>query len=58
MASKLKVDEITNLSENGFITISGNTGLDLSASTSAIALPRGTTAQRPASAPAAVSCYG
>jgi hypothetical protein len=52
MASKLKVDEITNLNENGFITISGNTGLDLSASTSAIALPRGTTAQRPASAPA------
>lgn len=51
MASKLKVDEITNLNENGFITISGNTGLNLSSSTSAIALPRGTTAQRPASAP-------
>lgn len=48
--SKIKVDTITNIAENGFITISGNTSFDLSNSTYGFVLPNGTTEQRPTSA--------
>ena len=47
MAGKLRVDQITNLNETGYITITSDTGLDLSQATSGLVLPRGTTAQRP-----------
>lgn len=47
MAGKLKVDQITNLNETGYVTISAGTSLDLSASDKAIILPNGTTGTRP-----------
>lgn len=48
MPGRLKVDEITTLSETGNLVIPGNVGLDLSSSTRGIVLPAGTDAQRPA----------
>ena len=47
MASKIKVDEITTVSETGNVTIPGNVGLDGSQATTAWKLPKGTEAQRP-----------
>ena len=47
MASKIKVDEITTVSETGDLVIPGNVGLDGSQATSQWKLPRGTTAERP-----------
>ena len=52
MAGTLKVDSIENLAGNGYVTTTGNTAIDASAATSAIKLPRGTTAQRPTNATA------
>lgn len=48
--SKILVDTITNVAENGFITVSGNTSFDMSATSYGLVLPQGTTAQRPGSA--------
>ena len=47
MASKIKVDEITTVSETGNVTIPGGVGLDGSQSTACWKLPKGTEAQRP-----------
>ena len=47
MASKIKVDEITTVSETGNVTIPGGVGLDGSQATSAWKLPKGTESQRP-----------
>ena len=49
MAGKLKVDQLTNLNETGYITISPGTSLDLSLSNEALILPNGTTETRPTS---------
>lgn len=48
MASKLKVDEISNVAGAGYVLTSTGVSLDLSGAVSAIGIPRGTTAQRPA----------
>jgi len=50
MASKIKVDQITNNAENGFIE-TANVGIDASSATNGISLPAGTTAQRPTNVP-------
>ena len=47
MASKIKVDEITTVSETGDVTIPGGVGLDGSQSTACWKLPKGTESQRP-----------
>ena len=47
MASKIKVDEITTVSETGDLIIPGNVGFDGSQANSSWKLPKGTTAQRP-----------
>ena len=47
MASKIKVDQITTVSETGDIVIPGNVGLDGSQATTSWQLPKGTDGQRP-----------
>ena len=47
MASKIKVDQITTVSETGDIVIPGNVGLDGSQATTSWQLPSGTDGQRP-----------
>ena len=47
MASKIKVDEITTVSESGNLVIQNGVGLDGSNSTSVWKLPKGTDGQRP-----------
>lgn len=49
MTSKLKVNQITNIGETGYITTSG-TSFDLSGSNKSIILPAGSTEERPAAA--------
>ena len=44
MASKIKVDEITTVSETGDLIIPGNVGFDGSQANSSWKLPKGTTA--------------
>ena len=48
MTSKLKVDEISNVAGAGYVLTSTGVSLDLSNAGSALGVPRGTTAQRPA----------
>lgn len=48
MTSKLKVDEISNVAGAGYILTSSGVSLDMSGAASAVGIPRGTTAQRPA----------
>ena len=48
MTSKLKVDEISNVAGAGYILTSTGVSLDMSNAGSALGIPRGTTAQRPA----------
>ena len=50
MSSKIKVDQITTLSESGNVVIPGNVGLDGSQANTAWKLPQGTTAERPSGA--------
>ena len=50
MSSKIKVDQITTLSESGNVVIPGNVGLDGSQANTAWKLPQGTTAERPTGA--------
>ena len=57
MASKLKVDQLTTTSESGTLEIVGDVAIDASSSTSALTLPTGTTAQRPASPAAGMIRY-
>ena len=47
MASKIKVDEITTVSETGDLVIPGGVGLDGSQATTSWQLPKGTDGQRP-----------
>ena len=47
MSSKIKVDQITTLSESGNVVIPGNVGLDGSQANTAWRVPVGTTAERP-----------
>lgn len=47
MPSKLKVDQLTTTSETGDLSFVGSIGIDMSASTKGMVLPKGTTAQRP-----------
>ena len=47
MASKLKVDEISNVAGAGYVLTSAGVSLDLSNAGSALGIPKGTTAQRP-----------
>ena len=54
MAGILKANNITNLGESGYVAITNGVSLDLSAATSALILPKGTTAQRPSPTSAAV----
>ena len=56
MASIIKVDQVTTLDGTGYVSVGGK-GFDLSAATSGIVLPSGTTAQRPAGAPAGMMRY-
>jgi hypothetical protein len=49
MPSKLKVDQLTTTSETGDLSFVGSIGIDMSASTKGLVLPKGTTAQRPTS---------
>ena len=51
MSSKIKVDQITTLSESGNVVIPGNVGLDGSQANTAWKLPVGTTAERPSGTP-------
>lgn len=46
MASKLKVDQISTVSETGTLSTTGNIKLDLSSSNSGLVLPRGNNSQR------------
>ena len=48
MASKLKVDEVSNVAGAGYVVTSAGVSLDMSNAGSALGIPRGTTAQRPA----------
>ena len=57
MASKLKVDQLTTTSESGTLEIVGDVAIDASSSTSALTLPSGTTAQRPAAPQAGMIRY-
>jgi hypothetical protein len=50
MASKLKVDQISTVSETGTLSTSGNIKLNLTSSTSGLVLPQGTEAQRDSTA--------
>lgn len=47
MASKLKVDQISTVSETGSLSSSGNIKVDLSSSNQSVVLPKGTDAERP-----------
>ena len=49
MSSKIKVNQISNLNENGYITVVGNTGLDISSANSSLILPKGDESTRPSS---------
>mgnify|MGYP001158169379 FL=1 len=51
MSSKIKVDQITTLSESGNVVIPGNVGLDGSQANTAWKLPTGTTGERPSGTP-------
>ena len=51
MSSKIKVDQITTLSESGNVVIPGNVGLDGSQANTAWKLPVGTTGERPSATP-------
>lgn len=49
MSSKLKVDQITTVSETGTLSTAGNIKVDLSSSNSGLVVPRGNNSQRSSS---------